>query len=405
MRVIQLGVIFDQQLHVGGGYQQALNAGLLACELPHQLVQVHFFTTIGANVATLARLGVEAECITVSLFGRAVLRLRRFVRAPFILRQLDRLGFHNAFERPLIRREIDLVYFLSPSGRARDLERLNYITTVWDLCHRDAPEFPEVRWQREFEAREDHYKAVLPRATAVLVDSPLGKANVACRYGIDEARIHVMPFQAGHAIRAAQSTRVDAIDVATKYGLDVPYVFYPAQFWAHKNHAYLLRGLKCLEEDHRIRVGAIFSGGDKGNMTYVKELVTCLGLEDRVRFAGFVGDEEIRELYCQSLALVMPTYFGPTNLPPLEAFELGVPVLYPDEPGLREQVGEAALLIDLTTPASMAGKLSELLENAELRGQLAERGRRRLQELEIFDHVGVLAEIVKKFQMKLMCWN
>ena len=31
----------------------------------------------------------------------------------------------------------------------------------------------------------------------------------------------------------------------------------------------------------------------------------------------------------------MPT-FGPTNIPPLEAFELGTPVLYPDLKGLRK---------------------------------------------------------------------
>ena len=33
---------------------------------------------------------------------------------------------------------------------------------------------------------------------------------------------------------------------------------------------------------------------------------------------------------------MMPTYFGPTNLPPLEAFAHSVPVLYPDKPGLRD---------------------------------------------------------------------
>ena len=49
-------------------------------------------------------------------------------------------------------------------------------------------------------------------------------------------------------------------------------------------------------------------------------------------------------LYTEALALVMPTYFGPTNLPPLEAFQTGTPVLYSDLPGMREQVGDAAIM-------------------------------------------------------------
>ena len=55
-------------------------------------------------------------------------------------------------------------------------------------------------------------------------------------------------------------------------------------------------------------------------------------------------------LYKESIALVMPSYFGPTNIPPLEAFNLGVPVLYSDLPGLKDQVGDAALLLDLNKP-------------------------------------------------------
>ena len=38
-------------------------------------------------------------------------------------------------------------------------------------------------------------------------------------------------------------------------------------------------------------------------------------LENQVRFAGFVSSEEINYLYSQAFALVMPTYFGPTNIP------------------------------------------------------------------------------------------
>jgi len=391
MRPIRLAVIFDQQIRAGGGYQQALNAALLTKNLSEHMVQTFFFTTLEENVSTLVGHGIQAEPIQLSFFQRARTYLRRLVTGARILKLLKRLERYSPFERRLIQQNIDLVYFLAPSSWTRDLDEINYITTVWDLSHRDDPEFPEVRWNRQFEARERNYRALLPRATAIFVDSELGKKNVVHRYGIDEERVHVMPFQAAAATRESKETGSrSSIDVRAKYHLDVPNVFYPAQFWAHKNHVYLLEGLRALEQQYGLRIGAIFSGGDQGNLAYVKSYVRKLDLEDRVRFVGFVENEEIPELYRQSVALVMPSYFGPTNLPPLEAFELGVPVLYSDKSGLRDQVGDAALLMDLSDPVSMADHLKNLIEDPGLRSKLVEAGKERLQYFASMDRVGIL---------------
>jgi len=406
MRPIRLAVIFDQQIRAGGGYQQALNAALLTKNLSEHMVQTFFFTTLEENVSTLVGHGIQAEPIQLSFFQRARTYLRRLVTGARILKLLKRLERYSPFERRLIQQNIDLVYFLAPSSWARDLDEINYITTVWDLCHRDDPEFPEVRWNRQFEARERNYRALLPRATAIFVDSELGKKNVVHRYGIDEERVHVMPFQAAAATRESKETGSrSSIDVRAKYHLDVPNVFYPAQFWAHKNHVYLLEGLRALEQQYGLRIGAIFSGGDQGNLAYVKSYVRKLDLEDRVRFVGFVENEEIPELYRQSVALVMPSYFGPTNLPPLEAFELGVPVLYSDKAGLRDQVGDAALLMDLSDPVSMADHLKNLIEDPGLRSNLVEAGKERLKYFDSMDRVGILKRVLEDFRWRRQTWE
>jgi glycosyltransferase involved in cell wall biosynthesis len=190
-----------------------------------------------------------------------------------------------------------------------------------------------------------------------------------------------------------------------KYNLDMPYVFYPAQFWAHKNHVYLLEGLRILEELYGICIGAIFSGGDQGNLAYVHSYARRLNLEDRVRFIGFVDNEEIPELYRQSVALVMPSYFGPTNLPPLEAFELGVPVLYSDKVGLRDQVGDAALLMDLKDPASLANHLKNLIDDPQLRMRLIVAGNERLKFFDSMDRIGVLTRVLEDFRWRRLTWH
>ena len=57
-------------------------------------------------------------------------------------------------------------------------------------------------------------------------------------------------------------------------------------------------------------------------------------------------------LYDQSLALVMPTYLGPTNIPPLEAFAYETPVCYSDTPFL-ETSRRCAFFMNLKDPNSL----------------------------------------------------
>ena len=78
--------------------------------------------------------------------------------------------------------------------------------------------------------------------------------------------------------------------------------------------------------------------------------------------------------YLLELALVMPTFFGPTNLPPLEAFSIGVPVIYPDLSGLRDQVEDAALLIDLNDPNTLSDCMVKLIKDKSLKNALIKKG-------------------------------
>ena len=130
-----------------------------------------------------------------------------------------------------------------------------------------------------------------------------------------------------------------------------------------------------------------------------------MNLENKVRFAGFVDDEELPFLYSQSIALVMPTYFGPTNIPPLEAFKINVPVLYSDLPGLRDQVGKAAMLIDLKKPESLASNLKKLLNSKKLKNYLTAQGRLRLKQLNSKNNTNNLKKIIKNFQIIRDCWK
>ena len=406
MRSIKIAVYLDQKLRAGGGYQQALNMILLFKSLSVDNCSIHYVTSHKNNVALLKSYGLEADYFPMPKWLEIVLRWRRSVTYPPFVKLIRRLAGRNTFEAYFVKNNVDLIYFLSPSEQALNLECLNYCFTVWDLCHRDDPEFPEVRNDRQFERREELYHQALPKATAVFADSEIGKSNIVKRYGIDDERVHILPFSPSVAVNSIVEDQDQHENMKHKYGLDCDYVFYPAQFWAHKNHVYILQAIAQLEREYDICLGAIFSGGGStAQVNYVKGVAVELGLADRICFAGFVSNEEMPLLYLQSLALVMPTYFGPTNLPPLEAFRLGVPVCYPDKHGLREQVGDAALLMNLENPGCLATHLAELIQNDRLREDLISKGKIRFNQLDRFDRAAILENVFRSFYVRRQCWG
>lgn len=403
---VKLAVIFDQLLSVGGGYQQALNIVSQVTKIESQNCKPIFFTNHHQNISILKSHGIDCHFLGISIFGRAILKVRSAINSQRLLRNISDIFGLNQFERILLRNKVDLVYFISPSSWANYLERLNFIITVWDLCHRDQLEFPEIRVNRTFEERELSYRSSLIKATAVIVDSDLGKENIIRRYGVDEERIHVKRFSPALGIKEYASKKNNSsINIKEKYKINGEYIFYPAQFWAHKNHIYILQGLQILNSKYGIRMNAVFSGNDGGNLEYVKKRAQELDLLDQVFFIGFIDDEELPHCYQGSIALVMPTYFGPTNIPPLEAFILGVPVLYSDLPGLRNQVEGAALLMDLLNPESMAISLSKLINDKDFKEELIKSGYAKMLAYKDNNQLNILEDICHVFQRKRISWD
>ena len=118
-------------------------------------------------------------------------------------------------------------------------------------------------------------------------------------------------------------------------------------------------------------------GSDKGNINYIRERTDRLGLNQHVNIPGYVSDKELYVFYKNSLALVMPTYLGPTNIPLLEAAELGCPVLCSDLPGHRELLEDAALYFDPANAADIR-RCMLAIQDAALRRQLVTAGRQRV---------------------------
>lgn len=301
---------------------------------------------------------------------------------------------------------LELVLYPAPSTMAFETT-VPYVMAVHDLQHRLQPEFPEVSSGGEWERREYMFRNGICRALLVLVDSEVGREDVLRLYGacgITADRIKILPFLPPPYL-AARASEEDRRRLRSKYGLLEPYFFYPAQFWPHKNHLRVVQALSHLKEKRGKVPLVAFCGDPKGEIekrTFkdMRLLVESLGLEERVRCLGYLANGEMSAIFEEALGLVMPTFFGPTNIPPLEAWALGCPVITSDIRGIREQMGDAALLIDPRSAESLAGAMMRLSTEPQLRRDLAVRGRARLALFTPEDFRKGLIEIVEEAKVR-----
>jgi len=294
---------------------------------------------------------------------------------------------------------VKLLLMLSPSLNAFSV-RLPFVTPILDLNHRLQPEFPEVSAFGESNRREYFYINTCRFATLVIVDSEVGKADVLRFYGnlIHDDRIRILPYYP--LIREKPLPNQQELSrVRAKYNLPDRYFFYPAQFWRHKNHALIVHAVKLIADETDERVQIVLCGSYQHhtlavNFQEVMALAVKLGIGNCVHYLGSVPDADMAALYTLSSGLVMPTFFGPTNIPPLEAWHFGRPVVTSDIPGIREQIGDAGWLVDPHSPQALAVAMKRLWYDDALGAELVARGRQRLTSYSWNSFVDSIATIV-----------
>ena len=398
---MNIAVIFTKDITEGGAFQYAISISLLLENNRSAKYNFVFFTTLKNNLGILKKHKLPAIYLSWSNLDRFVALLAGSQLAGSIFSKVG-IKRESKLDRIFKKHDIDLVYFLSPSDLALALNRYNYIFTLWDLCFLDAPEFPEVYTNREFERREKLYRLAIPKAVSVITDSEVTRNIIIEKYGAARERVVYLPFLPLNTENILKGEyKQGDIDINKKYNISGRYIFYPAQFWPHKNHIYILEGLKLLKEKYKVEIHAVFSGSDKGNLRFILNKAKELGLGNLIHYIGFVADAQLPYLYQQALALVMPTYFGPTNIPPLEAFAAGCPVLYSDLPGARQEVSGCAILLKLDNPASLCQALLDILKGGPEIKALIDNGRKKIELLQKQDPWVRLKEIFDAYELKL----
>jgi glycosyltransferase involved in cell wall biosynthesis len=271
-----------------------------------------------------------------------------------------KINYENAFKNGLIQRlienKIDLLYY--PLAETF-VVNYPYVMTSWDLGHRSTYSFPEMSMNNVFELRNEYRINSLHKATAIIVESEESKKELIKYAQIFENKIFILPLPSGNVVELNPTLQEEQIFLEKFKLIHNNFFIYPAQFWSHKNHYNLILAFKKYLNIHP-NTHLVFTGSDKGNLEYIKEICNELHLNSDIKFLGFVSDLELNILYKNAISLVFPSLLGPTNMPIIEALELNCKVICSDFEGHRSLANKNALYFDPLNPEDIFSKMLEI---------------------------------------------
>ncbi len=294
--------------------------------------------------------------------------------------QFNNRPFSKELENAAKKHQIDLMLYTNIERESFECD-LPYVTAFHDWTHLTHPEFEEFVSNGVYDQREYINQNSTKKALAIFVDSQIAKIEVMKFYHVSSEQIMVLPFVPPPAAKRVVS-KIEKSAVKEKYNLPDQFLFYPAQFWPHKNHENIFKALHYLKSKFSIQVPIVLVGSTDNpwsNLEKLKALAGELGISKQIIYPGYVPDQDIAPLYMLALALVMPTFPGPTNIPVLEALSCGCPVITTDQPALHEQLGDAAEFVDPYQPESIARAILKLCDEKKAGESLICKGHRRLQ--------------------------
>ncbi|MBM4038963.1 MAG: glycosyltransferase family 4 protein [Planctomycetes bacterium] len=220
-----------------------------------------------------------------------------------------------------------------------------------------------------------HYRWRLPRsaraAARVIVPLDCVARQVAERLGVERERVRVVPL--GVDAHLKPPSLDDRARVRARHHLARPYILFVGNIEPKKNLPTLLRAFAALKRDgqpHEL----VIAGKRGWKCRDVFALPAELGIEDSVRFLGYVEEEDLAGLYGGAELFAFPSLVEGFGLPPIEAMACGTPVVTSDTEVLVESTGDAAEHVPALDPEALADAMRRILGDAALRERLRAAG-------------------------------
>ena len=290
--------------------------------------------------------------------------VRRVSANPFV-----RLGFELSRRLREDRPDLLHVQYTAPLGCP-----VPVVVSIHDVSFLEHPQFfPRFR---ALQLRLTVQRTVRS-AAKILTLSEFSSAAIQRAYGVSPDDVVVAPLAAAPEFR---SLHIDnALDaVRNGFQLPAPYILSVGDLQPRKNQIGLIHAFAELAKNFpQLRHRLVFAGKETWFAPKVREAAKESGVGDRIRFLGFVTDQDLLHLYNACDLFVFPSFYEGFGLPILEAMACGRAVTCSNTSAMPEVADGAAILFNPHSIPEMTRAMADLLRDAELRSRMERLGQQR----------------------------
>jgi len=222
---------------------------------------------------------------------------------------------------------------------------------------------------------------VLRGAKRILAVSKFTKSEIEKLFAIPSQRIEVVYNAIDERFLRGQATEADRQILAERYLVSYPFLLYAGRISPHKNLVRIIEAFSALKAQLEKRsppqyadLKLIIIGDELSKHPDLRRTVIRSGVQNDVRFMGFVPIEMLRLFYNAAKVFVFPSLYEGFGLPPLEAMALGTPVVTSNISSLPEVVGNAAVLVNPENVFEIMRALHRVLLDQSVRDKIRQRG-------------------------------
>jgi glycosyltransferase involved in cell wall biosynthesis len=276
----------------------------------------------------------------------------------------------------LKRLECDLVHIPHLFWMPRALP-CPYVMTVHDLLEHMSRAKGRSNLRRSL-----HYQLtrhVLSAAARIFAVSQFSKSEIEKLFGIPASRIEVVYNAIDERFLHGHASTADRQLIAERYLVTYPFLLYAGRISPHKNLVRIIEAFSALrgeldKEGKFPDLKLIIIGDDLSGHPDLRRTVVRSGVQNDVRFLGFVPIEILRIFYDVAHVFLFPSLYEGFGLPPLEAMAHGTPVVTSNTSSLPEVVGNAAVLVNPENVFEIMRATHCVLVDQNLRDKLKQRG-------------------------------
>ncbi|HKQ52816.1 MAG TPA: glycosyltransferase family 1 protein, partial [Pyrinomonadaceae bacterium] len=259
----------------------------------------------------------------------------------------------------------------------------NYDVPLWGRCPTVATVhdlslvlYPETHEERLVRRARRRLPLMARFATAIITPSEAVKHETCEHLGVEPRKVRVVPEAPRRSFRPVPLA--ETIEVRRRLGVEDEFILFVGTIEPRKNLLTLARAFEEVIRATSLRPQLVIAGKEGWLTGELFSYLKSAGIRGRVRFTGYVSDDDLRALYSSCRAFVYPSLYEGFGLPPLEAMACGAAVITSRVPAITETVGEAARLVAPTDYRELAQAIIRLFEDAGERACLSSAGLARV---------------------------